>query len=645
MILKSFRNASNGIFIKILFGAIIFSFAIWGIGDIIRNYAATRTVVTVGKMKLPSDIFMMELSNKKQEIRSANPNMSPAEFEKIDFKELVINEFISKAVFSQAQEKFKIAVSKGTVFDFIKSTPELQTKGQFDQRKYQTMLYNLQMTEGMYLNKMHSFLASSQLTHPLASGYITPGFINDSLIKDFAFEKDIKISILDVNSLKLKEDVKENEIKAFYNENVKHYEKPEVRDVSILVIDTQKVADEFDITDEEVETFYNENTSEYGPKELRDVEILVFEDSDSAHKAWKMMNVEDATTKQIEKDFAVKAVRENGLDRARLPQKLAEILFRIEKGNATEPLAVEGGVVVYRVVDINQKDAVALKDAKQEIIEQIKSEKMNSPEAHQRVKELRNSVDDALGSGKTMDEISKETGMKVVDIHEFTQASAIEALKDVASDEATVAEIVDETFKTEIGTDTATIDSKEIDTLSFVVRVNNIKKAYVPAFEEIKDKVKEDVIFDKKDKLAQKEIKELKKKGADAYKDLRKFGGKPEQFTLSKIDLLMNARTTKYLSLFSKCPNLDFIFGLLSAKKGEILSTPDGRGNYILASLTNVHKKELSFQDETQINQALKVMYNDKTAIDMIEDGLKTIYKTKIRVDFINKMTSQVEED
>ena len=62
MILRFFSNGSKSIFAKILFTAIILSFCLFGIGDIIRHVSETKTAISVGKHKISAEQLYREYS-------------------------------------------------------------------------------------------------------------------------------------------------------------------------------------------------------------------------------------------------------------------------------------------------------------------------------------------------------------------------------------------------------------------------------------------------------------------------------------------------------------------------------------------------------------------------------------------------------
>ena len=92
MILRFFSNSSKSVFAKILFTAIILSFGLWGVGDIIRHVSETKTAISVGKYKISAEQLDREYSQMKQNIKTmgAKP-LTEEDFNSLNGKEIILN--------------------------------------------------------------------------------------------------------------------------------------------------------------------------------------------------------------------------------------------------------------------------------------------------------------------------------------------------------------------------------------------------------------------------------------------------------------------------------------------------------------------------------------------------------------------------
>ena len=69
--LDSFRKASQSWFIKILFGMLILSFSVWGIGDVIRMRAESTPAIVVGSQEIPAGEVAEEFRRDTEQLAQA----------------------------------------------------------------------------------------------------------------------------------------------------------------------------------------------------------------------------------------------------------------------------------------------------------------------------------------------------------------------------------------------------------------------------------------------------------------------------------------------------------------------------------------------------------------------------------------------
>ena len=305
MLLKTFRNASHSIVIKILFGAIIFSFCLWGVGDIIKNYAASKSVFSVEKMKVTSEQFLREYSSEKQRIRNIGSKpLSDDEMKKLNIKGMVLDSLIQKTVVEATFNKLNIIVPKKSLLDIVQSLPEFKNNGAFDAKIYEMALRKSGISESGFLMQIRDNVAKTQLLHPIIAGYKIPSFVKDTMTKEFESKKTVLVSKIKVDDMKANEKPTADELKQYYDNNSDKYKKPETRNVALLVVDYQGLAKDFVITDDEVNAYYSSNKDSYASKEKRNFERFVFDAKEDADKAWNMMN-RGTPSKEIVKKFTL----------------------------------------------------------------------------------------------------------------------------------------------------------------------------------------------------------------------------------------------------------------------------------------------------------------------------------------------------
>lgn len=646
MILNSFRNASHSLVIKILFAAIIFSFCLWGVGDIIRNYSASKTVFSVENSKLSVEQFLREYSQEKQRIRNIGSKpLSDKEMEKLDIKNLVLNKLVNMAVLEQMYNKLGVIVPKKTLIEIVHSLPEFKNKrGVFDERLYEMTIRRAGISEQGFLGQIRDNIARNQLIHPIIASYQLPEFIKENVAKEFENKTTLLLAKIDLDSLKYEKDITDKELKQYYENNEQKYQQPETRDISVLVIDYKDLGKQIAIDEKEVEQYYNENKDAYKPQEKRDFECFAFDSKEDADKAWNMLNSGEKSSEVVKK---LTPDMENMNNRAisDFPAEISKELFSLKLMKASEVYNLSGKYYIFRLTKISQEKQKPASEIKDQIREELRNEKLNSPEFYSKIKDMKNKIDDGFGSGKSIEEISKETGMKLVNISGLEKVYEDTKLDEIIKDEDTRTDVINEIFSTDEAQVTQTIDSKEVDTLSYAVFVKKVHAASVPSFEKIKEKVKNDYVLEKKEKSLLHKIENTieDKNPIKAFK--RTFS--TNSFKFSKKDLLLskNAHNSEVTRILKEVPNPNMILTIISdLKLGDVNYYKLSEKEYLVFGIEGLEKSSKSNPDFAKV---ISTYLANSTASDVIPVSLiafKNNLKVKIDQKLVDEITKQEDE-
>ena len=69
--LEAIRKRSASLVVKLLFGLLILSFAVWGIGDTIRGTIANQPAASVGDVDIPPQALQAEYQREVQRVSRA----------------------------------------------------------------------------------------------------------------------------------------------------------------------------------------------------------------------------------------------------------------------------------------------------------------------------------------------------------------------------------------------------------------------------------------------------------------------------------------------------------------------------------------------------------------------------------------------
>ena len=389
MILRFFSNSSKSIFAKILFTAIILSFGLWGVGDIIRHVSETKTAISVGKYKISAEQLDRDYYQMKQNMKTMGMRpLTEEEFNKMNGKETILNNIIDQAVENETIRQFGIIVPRKSLANIIYSLPEFQTNGVFNEKLYLSLLRQSGISETGLLLQIKNSIARNQLFHPIISGYKVPDFIKNKLGSVYESNKTIYVTIFNVNNVKDPNDISDDILKDYYEVNKMKYKQPETRNIALLKVDYTKFIDEIKITDQEIDDYYKNNKDSFKGVETRDFERFEFSTKEEANNAHtKLYN--DGSDKLKEKlNTNCQLLKE--MKKEEFPSDVSKDIFSIKEGGVSNVYAIGGKYYVYVLKKINSPVEKDISEIKKEIKTIIQNEKVNTPEFYSSIKETKN---------------------------------------------------------------------------------------------------------------------------------------------------------------------------------------------------------------------------------------------------------------
>ena len=123
--------------VAVLFGFLIVSFAIWGIGDIFRGSVRT-TVATVGKTDISAEAFRTAYQNELQRLmRQTRQSITPERARSLGLDTQILSRLVTEAALDQRAQELGLSVSDQLIARTIAQDPNFRgPNGQFDRAAF-----------------------------------------------------------------------------------------------------------------------------------------------------------------------------------------------------------------------------------------------------------------------------------------------------------------------------------------------------------------------------------------------------------------------------------------------------------------------------------------------------------------------------
>lgn len=399
----------------ILFGFLIISFAIWGIGDIFRG--GTRTeVATIGKTDISADAYRAAYQNEFQQlIRRARRSVTPEQARALGLEARVLSRLVSEAALDQKAREMGLGVSDAVVAQSIQSDPSFRgANGAFDRALFTDLVRSNGVGEAQFVREQRGALARQQLAQALTGGITTPLAMRETVHRYETERRTASYFLLPAASLGEVAPATHTELDSFFGTRRAAFRAPEYRALNLLVLDAAAIMKPDGISDEDARRVYEAaKSSRYGTPERRTVQQIAFPGRAEAEAA--QARIRDGTT------FDAVAA-ERGVDAASLElgtfarndmldPAAAEAAFSLAEGAVSAPVEGRFGPVLLRVTKIEAGTLRPFEEVAPEVRREAALER-----ARIELQTVHDAIEDQRAGAKPLAAIAAERGLSLVSV-------------------------------------------------------------------------------------------------------------------------------------------------------------------------------------------------------------------------------------
>lgn len=403
------------VIIAVMFGFLIISFAIWGIGDIFRGNVRTQ-VATVGDTDITAEQFRTAYQAEYQNlVRRARRSITPEQARALGLEQRVLARLVSEAAFDQDTRLLGLSVSDELVIRTIQADPSFQgPNGSFDRNQFNEMLRQNGFSERDFVRQQRAVVARQQLAEALTGAYRVPLPMREAVHRFQSERRSADFLRLGPAALGEMPAPSAAQLQTFYDERKSSFRAPEYRALVLLRLDAAALAKPDSVSDEDAQAYYVRlKDSRFGTPERRAIQQIVFPTKDEAEAG--LARIKAGTSFE---DLA----RERGVDEATLnlgtlargdmlDPAVATAAFGLPEGGVSEVVAGRFGPVLVRITKVETGNVKPFEEVKGEIKAEIARER-----ARTELTTVHDAIEDQRASAKPLAEIARERGMPLVRI-------------------------------------------------------------------------------------------------------------------------------------------------------------------------------------------------------------------------------------
>ncbi|MGA2485043.1 MAG: SurA N-terminal domain-containing protein [Roseiarcus sp.] len=473
--------------LTVLFGLLIVSFVIWGVGDMFRGFVPDK-VAEVGGQSITTQQYQNSLQTVMYRIQSrTHRNLTSAQAHELGLDRQVLGNLIADAALDVRAASLGMAISEASIVAAVRSDPSLQdASGQFNPAAFDQALRDSGLTErGFFVAQSRAYMRQ-QIETPLIDGLAAPKPLVDLLARVEAQTRAIDYVTLPPSAAGDIPAPADDALKAYFNERKDQYQAPEYRALEILLVDPSALANPADVSDDDAKADYDKvRDARFATPEKRKLQQIVFPDQASADDAEAkikagasfddIVKARNLSASDVDLGETVKA--------AMFDHSIADAAFALPQDGVSEVVKGQFGPAIVRVVAITPGSAKTFDEVKDTLKKEIAADRVAG-----QVQSVHDKIEDARVSGKTLAEAAKTVGLEARSI------AAVDAQgrddKGAALDLPDQAELLASAYASDVGVDDAPLQTNNRGWLWFdVIKVDPARDR---AFDEVKDQVEKE---------------------------------------------------------------------------------------------------------------------------------------------------------
>ncbi|WP_273486268.1 peptidylprolyl isomerase [Lentibacter algarum] len=405
---------------------ILMAMLILGLGGFgITNLGGSvRTVGAVGDKEITTQSYSRALRQMLQGQSSASGNaLSFAEAQAQQLDRLVLSQLVATRSLDAETAALGLSVGDERLGRQIVETDAFKgIDGQFNRDDYRFRLQQIGLTERQYEEIVREEMARGIVQTALFSNIRSTASYADTIINFIGEERDFTWAILDETMLDAPlPEATEAELVAFHSENSANYKTPFLRKITFAMLTPEQMIETVEIDETTLQQLFNERAAELNRPERRLVERLVFSAEDIAQTAADAIA---AGSTSFEDVVAERGLTLNDIDMGDV--SLAELndagdaVFAAASGDVVGPLQTDLGPALFRISGVLS----AVETSFEDVADELRDEYAQS-RARRLIDTERESYEDLLAAGATLEELAAETMMELgmIEWHDRAEAT------------------------------------------------------------------------------------------------------------------------------------------------------------------------------------------------------------------------------
>jgi peptidyl-prolyl cis-trans isomerase D len=465
-----------------------------------RTVQLDESVADVDGTAITAGEFRRELNQRLQMFQAQGGGSLPPEtLKQLGFDTQVLTQLIDRKAIEAEAKRRGLHVSDTEVVEFIQHIPAFRENGQFvGSDRYRAVLRAQRppIREEEFENTIRAELLATKLQEAVTSWVTVSEQETDAEYR--RRNEKVKLDVVGFTADQFRAGVTatDAEAQALYTKDPARYKFGERRKIRYLIVDTQALRATITPTPQQVEAYYQANLQQFSnPEQVHAQHILLKTSGKDAAAVRKQAEAILKEAKAPGADFAAlarkysedEASKGSGGDlgffgRGAMVKAFEDAAFAMTPGQTSDVVQTDFGFHVIKVLEKRAAGQRPFAEVKDQITDQVKWQ-----QAQERAAALTTALDARITSPADLDAAARENGLKVNESPFFQRTDPLPEF-------GPTSQVATEAFQLQDG---AVSDAIRTGNSTVFIALAGKEAPRVPKFDEVKERVRADVVTEK----------------------------------------------------------------------------------------------------------------------------------------------------
>jgi len=492
MLLK-LRGGLDSIFVTVLLGVLIGSFAIFGIGSSVFT-SNNQQVATVGDTIIPTQQYANRVQQRARALQAqfGAQFTAPQLIRMMRLDEQILQQMIAEAALSEHLSSLGMRAGNTELREELETYEGfVLPDGTLSKDMVLQALNNTGLTRADFMDQVRRGISQRNLVSTFeAENMMSRSYAEALYVWQAERRRATMIDIKAADITGIAEPL-ESELQAYYDLNKGAYTTPENRSYKYILVTPQQFMAQIEVPEDKILEEYESRAADYIRAERRGLQQVSFNDKAAAEAFLIAVNsgadfveagasVTSFTAEEIELGNFEKSEAINDFGEAS-----ADSIFALEEGGISAPLERFGSWNIYKVASVTAAEESSLEEVRDEVTATLKQY-----EAEDMLYTMVDTISEAMGEETSLDAIAKASGLPLASVTKIT-AQGQSASGEAAATLANEFTILREAFSKEVDVEADMIDLDPQDSAKgfYLVEVTAIEEPAERALEDIRNEL------------------------------------------------------------------------------------------------------------------------------------------------------------